>query len=394
MTQRFCPGCRRIVFGTHDCTSPAAQPPGAVSAEKQWLESVRNVCNGSCPHFRGDSGSHGCALLKSPCELYLHVHQGKSCPDGRFPDRPRISRPTNVTVTEKRQSEWEWVARSKCNQSCEHWGNINGSIGCTLLPVVRDQPPNKPCDIGYHIRKGRGCFADPPRFGPLYHEFPEFNWPCKGGKRVLCTIIIGELAQQCAEYTLPRIQRYAKKIDAELVIVDRDIYPQWPMANKFFIGSVASQYDRTFYCDIDVWIRDSCPNVFETFPAGSIYKHRDQDHLEHGHLERDAQILGHPGKVQNCWNSGVAILDRKHADIWTPPQRVCEFTHTLEQSTAELNIVLKGYRITPLPPAFNNQLWTGEAFSKNYATAHIIHLSGWRHKRIEHLERLKAEEGI
>jgi hypothetical protein len=202
------------------------------------------------------------------------------------------------------------------------------------------------------------------------------------------------MAKRCAEYTLPRLERYAKKIDAELVIVDKDAYPKWPMANKFFIKSVASQYDRTFYADIDVWIRDHCPNVFEVFPSGSIYKHRDQEHLELGHLEGDAKILGHPGLVQHCWNSGVVILDRKHADIWTPPKAVSKFTHTLEQSTAEVNIALKGYKITRLPVAFNNQLWTRDAFWKHYDSAHIIHLSGWREKRFEMLEKLKREEGL
>lgn len=302
-----------------------------------------------------------------------------------------------VSPVEAKRRAWVQNASSECRK-CEHWGTVGGSTGCKLLPKKLDKSPNKPCDIGYHIAKGNGCFADPPKFSPLddsvSYRFPSFDWPCRGGKRVLCTIIIGAMAKKCAEYTLPRIRRYAKKIDAELVIVDRGIYPRWPMANKFFIASVASQYDRTFYVDIDVWIRDSCPDVFKTFAPGSIYKHRDQDHLEFGHLEKDARILGHPGTIKHCWNSGVAILDRQHADIWTPPESVREFTHTLEQSTAELNIFQKGYKITPLPVEFNNQLWTGESFWKHYETAHIIHLSGWREKRFGVFEKLKAEEGI
>lgn len=305
--------------------------------------------------------------------------------------------PNMATVAER---EWFEEVRSKCNRSCPHWGTRNGSTGCLLSP-------SKPCDIGYYVNKGTACFADPPRFVSRQefwqqrqqpkknaYEFPSFDWPCKGGERVLCTIIIGDMAKRCAEYTLPRLERYAKRIDAELVIVDKDIYPQWPMGNKFFIGSVASQYDRTFYADIDVWIRDSCPNVFDTFPAGSIYKHRDQDHLEQGHLERDSRLLGYPGLVRNCWNSGVAVLDRKHADIWTPPKQVSEFTHTLEQSTAEINIHLKGYNVTQLPIEFNCQLWTKDVFWKHYPTAHIVHLSGWRQKRFEVFEKLKREEGI
>lgn len=310
--------------------------------------------------------------------------------------RSRKRKTSSIPIIEQK---WLNEVRSVCNRTCPHWTEEPGrNGGCSLSPT-------RPCDIWAHIQRGKGCFAAEQRFVSLgefteqhkrssAHRFPEFNWPCKGGERVLCTIIIGDMAKRCAEYTLPRLERYAKRIDAELVIVDKDIYPKWPMGNKFFIGSVASQYDRTFYADIDVWIRDSCPNVFEVFPPGSIYKHRDQDHLEQGHLEKDSRILGHPGLVRNCWNSGVAILDRKHADIWTPPKQVSEFSHTLEQSTAEINIHLKGYKVTQLPIEFNCQLWTKDVFWKHYPTAHIIHLSGWRHKRFEVLERLKAEEGI
>lgn len=55
--------------------------------------------------------------------------------------------------------QWRKAAKAECRR-CDYWGTRNGSTGCLLSPT-------KPCDIGYYLARGQGCFADPPRFQPL-----------------------------------------------------------------------------------------------------------------------------------------------------------------------------------------------------------------------------------
>lgn len=66
------------------------------------------------------------------------------------------------------RTEWLSSARTACNDSCEHWSNEPGcNGGCSLSP-------GKPCDVWAHISRGRGCFADKPKFVSL-DEFRELK---------------------------------------------------------------------------------------------------------------------------------------------------------------------------------------------------------------------------
>lgn len=282
---------------------------------------------------------------------------------------------------------WASKARIAC-MNCDKWGTIDGSTGCTLSPT-------KPCDIGYYQRKGQACFDDPPRYQSKYINFPEFPWDTPGGKLAVCTIVIGEAAEQLAEYTLPRIRKYADRINADLIVIDKCNYPQWPMANKFAIGSVVKNYDRTYYVDIDVWIRDKCPNVFETFEDHTVWVHQDANYLDRGHLEEDTHRLSRPGIELDCWNTGVVLQAREHWDIWTPPTKMQFTSHTCEQSSVELAIKDKNYKVGLWTPLWNNQYWTGQLFWNSFYDANVIHLSGIKNPtRIPILERLVKEEGL
>lgn len=108
MTQQFCPRCRRIHFGTHDCLKHKTLPKG-----------IRTMPMADCQ-----------------------------------PVAPRDA--------------WESVARKTCLH-CPNWGTVAGSSGCRLIPAAT-AGKHQPCDIGYFQRKGRQCFDDPPRYGPRPDE--------------------------------------------------------------------------------------------------------------------------------------------------------------------------------------------------------------------------------
>lgn len=89
MKQRLCKGCRRIVFGDHDCMAPPASLPAAAAKTNTWIASVRRVCNSSCEHWIASREGRGCGILAKPCNVFVNVRAGKACPAGKYGERPR-----------------------------------------------------------------------------------------------------------------------------------------------------------------------------------------------------------------------------------------------------------------------------------------------------------------
>lgn len=129
----------------------------------------------------------------SPCTQSLSIiHEGATCPQGALHkttdfdvagfsdcDDPIPTEDCAAPLTAmaartapSRVLKGTRVVRNESNlpmlkicRECEHWGNRKetgcGSTGCLLSPT-------KPCDIGFHLKKGHGCFAESPKFGPTW----------------------------------------------------------------------------------------------------------------------------------------------------------------------------------------------------------------------------------
>lgn len=282
--------------------------------------------------------------------------------------------------------------------SCEHWGREGGSLGCLILPTLEGKHKGKPCDIVVFQGAGHACPADPPRYGARpRHTFPEFTWDGDGGDLCVCTIVVGERAEELASYTLPRMERFAKEWGAELVVLTGDQYPQWPMGNKFRVERVAEKFNRTFYIDIDAWIHDHCPNPFDHLPEGKVSLFNEFQ-FDHDFYVYDLEMFGRRDLLEKktSFNLGIAMLDREHAAIWHPPKSAEELTHTLEQSHNQINLYDLGFDIHSMPAQWNaiwvwNERYRTEDWydKKWWDEAYIWHLAGCPHEtRIEILRQL------
>lgn len=225
-------------------------------------------------------------------------------------------------------------------------------------------------------------------------QWPDFSVPVRGGDRAIATVIIGDKANELAERTLPKMEAAAKRWGCDLVTVTEDRFPEWPLANKFAVESIAKAYNRTLFLDIDCWVREDCPDPFELFPAGRVWMHKDRTYLATAEfLSHDAALLGRSGVVLDCYNTGVVLMDRCDASIWSPPPGVHQVSHTLEQSWVEIQALETGRKIAPLPPDFNCQWWMKAVFPWLRFRSHIVHLASAPHEeRIQILDSMNDEK--
>lgn len=336
MEQHFCPGCKRIYFGSyHNCL--------------RHFDLPKNI------------------VIAPTCQSLA------------------------ATLDDTDQSAWFRDVRKVCNHRCKHWGKRAGSIGCLLSPT-------KPCDIHtLYLPKGMGCLdKDAPKFGPRPEpepiKFPEFRFGSGSGDRAIITVAVGDEATELAKYTLAPMQRYADKCGAELVVVDQDQFPNWPIANKFCVSDIAQRYGRSAFIDIDCYIRESTPDLFDQCEPGSIWMHRDLPYTRSQRfLQRDAKHLGSKEFIE-CWNTGVVVMDREHWPVWLPPDHISQTSHTLEQTSIEVKIKTAGIPLRPLPITLNCQWWMHGAFLDNIERSHIIHIAGAKHPtRVAMLKMLATE---
>ncbi len=216
--------------------------------------------------------------------------------------------------------------------------------------------------------------------------------------RAIVTVIVGDRARQLAEFTLPAMQAYADRCNADLHVISDDRSPEYTLANKFRTAIYAAEYDRTLFVDADAFIRPTCPNLFERLPGGSYYAHADLPHnskLQAMIRYEIKAVAGVPvddammGRVR-LRNSGVVLMDRDHAPAWTPPIHPLVTTHCAEQSWIEYQLLSSGVRCSDLPVEFNTQWWFRD-FGKRLPAAQIVHLAACPHdERLRILRSLAA----
>lgn len=217
-------------------------------------------------------------------------------------------------------------------------------------------------------------------------------------KLAVVTCAIGPKFQELLTITGPQLKKYADKCGADFIVLEDDQCPHFPNGNKFRVRHIAKQYDRVLYLDTDLWVKDCTPNMFKLYPPGAVYMHADRPHIvESAWLDDEAKRLADsqnaPVIVPECFNSGVVLLDREFADMWTRLKRPFLNHHTMEQSWIEINCKRRNYPIIDIDNRFNTQFYWID-FPNRIADAFIVHLASATHEqRIPFLKELQRIEG-
>jgi len=195
---------------------------------------------------------------------------------------------------------------------------------------------------------------------------------------LVLTISIGEYYQKISKYTLPSIKKYANKINADFLNInefnEKYITQKW---NKFYIYELLNKYKRIIYLDIDILIREDCPNLFDIVPEtelGMFNEGRYAPRFEY--LRQASEYYKEPLKEWNnkFYNSGVMVISRIHKQIFKMPKGI-DFVET-DQPYINLRINNDKVKMFDLDFKFNRMDLVDKFIGISRLDSYIVHYAG------------------
>jgi lipopolysaccharide biosynthesis glycosyltransferase len=195
---------------------------------------------------------------------------------------------------------------------------------------------------------------------------------------LVLTISIGDYYKNISSYTLPFIRAYAKKVNADFLNIDEFdkhyITQKW---NKFHIHELLNQYKRILYLDIDLIIRDDCPNLFDIVPETKLGMFDEGKYTpRYEFLEQASEYYKEPLKKWNgkFYNSGVMVISRKHKSIFKLPKGY-DFVET-DQPYINLRILNDKIEMFDLDFRFNRMDILDKHCGISRLDSYIVHYAG------------------
>jgi lipopolysaccharide biosynthesis glycosyltransferase len=195
---------------------------------------------------------------------------------------------------------------------------------------------------------------------------------------LVLTISIGEYYNKLAQLTLPSIKKYAEKIGADFLNIDENnseyITQKW---NKFHIYNLLNKYNRIIYFDIDILIREDCPNLFSIVPENKLGMF-DEGRYEARYpwVEQASEYYDEPVKKWNgkFYNSGVMVISRIHKQIFKLPKGI-DFVET-DQPYINLRIINDKIEMHDLDYRFNRMDILDKFCGISRLDSYVVHYAG------------------
>lgn len=220
--------------------------------------------------------------------------------------------------------------------------------------------------------------------------------------RAIVTVAVGKIGEELLRVTRPYMEEYAKRLGADLVVLDWVGVPEWPMSAKFGIPRTLDYYDRIVYVDADVLLRPGCVDLFSQCDPDEFgwcdelawHRSMPQYQREKEHLAF-RQSMGFRDVPHLPWmcNAGVMVLSKQHREYLLPPLRQIQPGHCAEQDHTNaivLDAFLQGrLKVRLLDRRCNWQDWTDRGFESAPEDA-ILHWSGAGHGRVSRAEQIQT----
>ena len=198
-------------------------------------------------------------------------------------------------------------------------------------------------------------------------------------KNAVVTLCIGEEFNDVYNVSRPSIESYAKRIEADFVEIKEPVFnsnmKHW---EKFQIYDLLKTYHRIIYLDIDLLVRDDCPDLTKIVPEHKIGV------FEEGHFTPRLNTLLEAVKLYkielpkwegNYYNTGVMVLSRKHRQLFKPPTEMYDMGMG-EQSYLNLIILKKNIPVHDLTYAYNRMTCMDDLTGEPRLDSYIIHYAG------------------
>jgi hypothetical protein len=192
------------------------------------------------------------------------------------------------------------------------------------------------------------------------------------------TVAIGDFYQRILKLTYPSIKKYADKIGADLIIQDKPdknlITQKW---QKFHIYNLLNRYDRVLYLDVDILVRDDCPDLFGIVPSdklGMFNEGKYAPRLEYIQDASKAYGIDLYKWDKRFFNSGIMVISRIHKQLFKMPPH----TDTIEtdQPYINLKIAVDKIEMFELSYNFNRMDILDKEIGISRYNSYIIHYAG------------------
>lgn len=290
---------------------------------------------------------------------------------------------------------------------CLHRGGRTGEnrecrSGCkkgTLIPLQSCSIHGK-CSVAMKVDNSPCCKECPDRNMVMVREPLPIQNKVQS-KRAIVTASSGEEGEETLAISIKWIEAYARRLDADLVILRDTLVPNWGMSVKFGIGAVLDAYERIIYLDADTTAHPlKCPDLFQEVPDGYLGICDDyKDMIRTGfgdQIKREyalvCQSQGWPVTDFDWYgNTGVMVIEKSHRDLFRVPEKPLRACHLGEQHVWLARMHLSKTRIHFMPSQCNYQWWSKGNFQSDPPTNAILHYSGMRpHKSFkERIELMK-----
>jgi hypothetical protein len=204
-------------------------------------------------------------------------------------------------------------------------------------------------------------------------------------KNLVLTICIGKRYGKIGKATLPTIEAYAKRIDADYKCISEgetgNISHHF---TKFQIYELLNKYDRIVYIDADCLVRDDTPNLFNIVPEDSFgafnespYTQGRTQALIEAMQSYGIQIADEIGRKYDGWyfNTGVMVLSKIHQQIFEKPEAQILITF-YEQSLINARLLAGDYKRYELKHKFNRMTCLDGVLGEDRHASYIIHYAG------------------
>lgn len=143
--------------------------------------------------------------------------------------------------------------------------------------------------------------------------------------RLLVTAAFGERFREILQLTKPYFEHYAKRTDANFVVIEHCGYKNGKFA-KLHLGKFLEQYERVLFVDVDAILLPTCPDLFrQCVPDDAIRAWVEPTDWWCDEWKRDPGMKKHFERTEIAWpwnrvyiNTGVMLLSSVHRGLFEP----------------------------------------------------------------------------